>query len=363
MIKTGLQFNKKLLYSESIAEAMTHLRDFTSQNFACEGLILMLSDSIHSKEMTFIQSINVSEQAVKYISQYEAKTKFLFSRLRELNQFQLCINDLDLESIPEVFRQVLQETDCTSIFISNIENSFSNGILLYFLVNEYSHFSEEIDACKVISSHMKQVVEKITFKKQVIKNKEYENLFNTLRIKDTYTVNHSYNVSFYSSLLGKKIGLAQSNLENLKIGALLHDIGKISVPDSILLKPGRLSEEEFHIIKQHPLMGFEILKDLKEVEPILPIVRWHHEQIDGSGYPDGLKNDQIPLLVRIVSLADAFDAMTSQRVYQKNRMIDEAKDQLLLHADRQFDKELVYEFLKIVEEQAKLLSFDNLKVD
>jgi putative nucleotidyltransferase with HDIG domain len=206
---------------------------------------------------------------------------------------------------------------------------------------------------------MNQLVEKIQFRKQFIKQKTYENLFNTLRVKDILTVNHSYNVAFYSTLLGREAGLDHSELEQLKLGALLHDIGKITIPNSILLKPGGLTREEYRIIQQHPVMGYKLLEEYEELAPILPIVRWHHERMDGTGYPDRLSGGSIPFLVRVVSLADAFDAMTSNRVYQNSLTIDQVREQLLLNAGTQFDKDLVHLLLKILKEQIKMINSSN----
>ena len=115
----------------------------------------------------------------------------------------------------------------------------------------------------------------------------------------------------------------------MKLGALLHDIGKIAIPDHILMKPGRLSDEEFIVIRQHPVIGYELLKDLPDVEHLLPIVKWHHERMDGRGYPDNLQGEEIPLLVRIVSIADAFDAMTSTRVYRDSLHVHEVGNNFL----------------------------------
>ncbi|WP_237163218.1 HD-GYP domain-containing protein [Paenibacillus sp. BIHB 4019] len=197
---------------------------------------------------------------------------------------------------------------------------------------------------------MEQLIEKIYFRKQVLKQQSYENLVNTLRMKDGFTLNHCYNVAFYASLLGAKVGVDAEQLEQLKISALLHDIGKIAIPDSILLKPDRLTDEEFSVIKQHPAIGYELLKDLPDVQKILPVVRWHHERIDGSGYPDGLSGDDIPLLVRIVSLADAFDAMTSTRVYRHSLPVFEVRRQLEINVGKQFDGLLVQAFLQMLDD-------------
>lgn len=264
--------------------------------------------------------------------------------------------------IPKNLQHTLVSARFKSLYIFNFENQLSRGALVYCFPETVHMSSEKMEICHALKMHMNQLVEKIQFRQQLIKQKEYENLFNILRVKDSNIVNHSYNVSFYSTLLGKKAGLKKSELEKLKLAALLHDIGKITIPDSILNKPGCLTKAEFEIIKQHPLTGYELLKDYQGLGHILPIVRWHHERIDGSGYPDQLTGDSIPFLVRIVSLADAFDAMTSNRVYQKSLNTDEVKEQLLKHAGSQFDQILVHMQLEILEDQIKILDSLNGKI-
>ena len=142
-------------------------------------------------------------------------------------------------------------------------------------------------------------------------------LAQALEAKDFYTHGHSERVSKLAEDIGRKMGLGDKELEAICRGGLIHDIGKIGVKESILLKPGKLTDEEMAHIKTHPARGFEICAPLKSLEPCLPIIRSHHERIDGDGYPDGLKGEKIPLLARIAAVADAFDAMTTDRPYRK----------------------------------------------
>jgi len=142
-------------------------------------------------------------------------------------------------------------------------------------------------------------------------------LAQALEAKDFYTRGHSERVADIAVRLATHLGLSEREQENLRRGGLLHDIGKIGIKESILLKPGKLTEEEMAHIRSHPARGFDICSPLKTLEPCLPIIRSHHERIDGQGYPDGLKGDDIPLPARITAVADAFDAMTTDRPYRK----------------------------------------------
>ena len=141
-------------------------------------------------------------------------------------------------------------------------------------------------------------------------------LAKALEARDDNTSSHSLNVTKYSMLLGEHLGLDSEDLRALSQGALLHDLGKIGIPDNILKKPGNLDDSEFEIIKKHPMLTSDILDSLETSDHFVAIARSHHERWDGTGYPDGLNGENIPLLARIVAIADAWDAMTSNRVYR-----------------------------------------------
>lgn len=166
--------------------------------------------------------------------------------------------------------------------------------------------------------------------------------------KDKYTSDHSRNVTAYALALADKIGIAHQDRKNLWNAALLHDIGKIAIPESILNKPGKLTDEEYEVIKTHPVKGCSILSPIQAFRNLLPAIRFHHERYDGRGYPDGLAGTHIPLAARILAVADSFDAMTSSRVYRKSPGVDFALKQLKEHSGTQFDKELAQAFIEII---------------
>lgn len=141
-------------------------------------------------------------------------------------------------------------------------------------------------------------------------------LANAIEGKDSYTCGHVERVAMYALEMGKAMGLPQADLETLHKGALLHDIGKVTVPDQVLNKPGQLTPEEMDIIRRHPLVGDEVLKTMRTFQAVRPIVRWHHERPNGTGYPDGIGGSDLPLLPRIVAVADCFDALISDRPYR-----------------------------------------------
>ena len=175
-----------------------------------------------------------------------------------------------------------------------------------------------------------------------------ETLRYTVEAKDTYTRGHSDRVSAYSVLLGEKLGLSEKELNDLKIGGLFHDIGKIGVPDSILLKDSKLTDDEYSEIKNHPAIGAHILSNATIFSDIIPIVKHHHERFDGLGYPGKLKGEEIPYLARITAVADAFDAMTSKRTYRNSLPLDIVKAEIEKCKGTQFDPECADAFLDIL---------------
>jgi putative two-component system response regulator len=151
--------------------------------------------------------------------------------------------------------------------------------------------------------------------------------------RDPCTQGHCERLATYASALGAKLGLGQEDLDALHRGAFLHDIGKIGIPDRVLLKPSRLDAEEYELIKQHPAIGEGLCGTLRSLERVRPIVRHHHERCDGGGYPDGLAGDQIPLLAQIVGIVDVFDALTTDRPYRKALPTAAAYETLIAEAD------------------------------
>ena len=177
----------------------------------------------------------------------------------------------------------------------------------------------------------------------------------TVEAKDPYTRGHSDRVSEYSVLIGKKLGLDEKTLHILKIGGLFHDIGKIGIPDSILLKESKLSDEEYSQIKNHPMIGVHMLGDAAIFTDILPIVKHHHERYDGRGYPSQLVGDDIPYVARIAAVADTFDAMTSKRSYRDSLPIDVVRAEIERCSGTQFDPNIAKVFLDIMNNDFDLI--------
>ncbi len=172
-------------------------------------------------------------------------------------------------------------------------------------------------------------------------------LTSSIDAKDSYTHGHSERVALMSRLLAQAAGLDEHTVERIYIAGLIHDVGKIGVPESVLCKPGRLTAEEFEIIKQHPEIGARILQDIKQMEDLIPGVLYHHERWDGNGYPFGLPGKEIPLFGRVIGLADSFDAMSTNRTYRSALQHENVMAEIRRCAGKQFDPELAEIFLQL----------------
>jgi len=165
--------------------------------------------------------------------------------------------------------------------------------------------------------------------------------------KDAYTCGHSERVAMVSKMLAQEVGLTEQEVDRIYMAGLLHDVGKIGVPESVLQKPGRLTVEEFEQMKRHPVIGAHILQDVKQIKDIIPGVLHHHERFDGKGYPGGLAGRDIPLMGRLICLADCFDAMTTTRTYRQAMPLEAALADIRRCAGTQFDPGLTESFLNI----------------
>jgi putative nucleotidyltransferase with HDIG domain len=182
-----------------------------------------------------------------------------------------------------------------------------------------------------------------------------EALLAALDTRDTETEGHSERVAAYTMLIAQQLNLSEAELLHIEHGALLHDIGKIGVPDHILYKPGPLTPEEWEVMKQHPVIGYKMCMKIEMLRPAAPIVLHHHERWDGRGYPYGLNGAEIPLGARIFAIADTLDAMTSDRPYRKALSFAQAREEIERCAGSQFDPELVRVFLELPEEQLRAI--------
>ena len=218
---------------------------------------------------------------------------------------------------------------------------------LLLLVESGIKAISQMNLIREINNELKDTYEKL--EKAYLES--IETLRFTVEAKDTYTRGHSDRVSEYSVLIGKKLKLSDEDINTLKIGGLFHDIGKIGVPDSILLKDSKLTDDEYSEIKNHPSIGAHILSNATIFKNVLPVVKHHHERYDGNGYPGKLKGEEIPLLARIAAVADSFDAMTSKRTYRNSLTLDIVRAEIEKCKGSQFDPNCADAFLDILNNE------------
>ena len=184
-------------------------------------------------------------------------------------------------------------------------------------------------------------------------------LARTLEAKDPYTLGHADRVAQYAVELGKMLGVNAYDSQILRKGGMLHDLGKIAIPDAILLKPGRYTQEEFAIMKRHPVLGCEICGKLRTMRDALPLIRHHHEKLDGSGYPDGLRGEALSPLVRIISIVDIYDALRSQRSYKEAFTVDKSFEIMWQEVEKGWwDRGVLTAWEKLVRSSKKVANAD-----
>ncbi len=236
-----------------------------------------------------------------------------------------------------------------NMLLKSIVITMSGGLLILFLLLIRILYTASKTLRKQNSELMEQKEEIETAYKKL--SDSYKNtilaLSNAVDARDSYTAGHSERVAKISLLIGKNLGLPDEELKKLEYAALFHDIGKIGIPDSILLKNDRLTDEEFKVIQKHPEMGVNILKSIGFLENILPSIKHHHEKYIGKGYPDNIKGEEIPLGARIIAVADTYDAMTSNRPYRKKLSHKTAVDEIINNKGLQFDERIVDAFMEI----------------
>ncbi|NLL05050.1 MAG: DUF3369 domain-containing protein [Clostridiaceae bacterium] len=258
-------------------------------------------------------------------------------------------NKIKVKLAHGIILPLLGEND-SSIGVIYIEsNNFDEGLKLLEIYSTQA-------AASIINAFLHSL---INMKKEELDRtymelkKRYIDTIEALRLtvdaKDYYTRGHSDRVSYYAGKLGEAFGLSSEEIELLKVGGVFHDIGKIGTADDILFKVEKLDFDEYEEIKKHPLKGAYILSAISMFKDVVPLVKYHHERYDGKGYPEGLKGEEIPLLARILSVADAFDAMTTDRKYRSKLALGEAINQFKINSGTQFDPIVVEKLLSLLD--------------
>ena len=244
--------------------------------------------------------------------------------------------------------------ECVSVyFVTSLSGLFIGiGMLILLFVNivrtlrSIQHIENE---------RQQQELERKQKQTELLSLQMMQTLSTTIEAKDEYTRGHSYRVAEYAALIAAELGWSSEEIQQLKHAAYLHDIGKIGIPDLILNKPSRLTDDEYNLIKKHTVIGAEILKDITFVPHIVEVARNHHERYDGNGYPDGLSSVEIPIHARITAMADSYDAMNSRRIYRNALPPEMIREEISKNRGKQFDPEITDVFLKLLDEKRVVL--------
>ncbi len=263
------------------------------------------------------------------------------------------IDDLVLRNIKEISNLILEiplVVAGSELEPKNMRKAIKAGAY-DFLVRPF-----HLEAIPVVITRnierKKLLREQLRQKQSEVLMKAINSLITAMEAKDKNTSGHSMRVVKYAIMMGERLGLSEGEMFILQLSATLHDIGKIGMPDNILKKASSLQEMEYVLVKEHPLTGSRIVGRIDELKEVAAIIKHHHERFDGSGYPDGLKGEVIPLISRILAIVDAFEAIISDRVYRKGLTPKDAIDELKKHSGTQFDPYLLKLFVEEIEKQA-----------
>ena len=261
------------------------------------------------------------------------------------------------------FREQAPEKDTPVLFLTADENeeSETKGLSLGAMDFIKKPFVPDVLVIRVrhiidlnhLQKNLEQEVKKKTEENERLFIHVVQSLADAIDAKDTYTNGHSGRVAKYSREIAKRYGYTGKKLDDIYMMGLLHDVGKIGVPDAVINKPAKLNDEEYEQIKNHPVMGARILKNIKEMPSLSTGARWHHERYDGSGYPDGLKGENIPEEARIIAVADTYDAMSSRRSYRDVIPQSVARAELEKGKGTQFDPKFADIMIAMIDEDVE----------
>jgi len=331
------------------------------------GRILIVDDELGPREALRmilrdyyeVVTADCGKQALDYLDSSEFDLVILDIRMPDINGIEL-LGEVKKRA-PET--EVIMITAYASV--ETATNALRDGALDYLIKpfecstvkevvekglmrrSKRSYMQNRLKELEVLNVTLKEEIERAYNSIQKHYRETVRSLVAAIDAKDSYTKGHQERVAFFTKLLGQKLGLPPEEMQLLQQASILHDIGKIGVPEHILRKPSALTPEEFGIIKQHPLIGAEIISPVEFLKDVVPIVLHHHEKFDGTGYPRGLKGREILLCARIIAVADAIDAMLSQRPYAATKTVEEAREQLVLCSGTQFDPEVAEVALQI----------------
>ncbi len=347
MHRVSQAFTSTLDYQEVVGIVAKRVGSFIGAQYAS----VLLPDE-RERYLNIAASYNLSAEYVwtinkkSRISVGKGPIGSAFSQLRHF-----IVNDVETDESYAPWRHVAKVQGYSSLIaLPLVAKGRTIGVICIYFTEPRRFMKNEIDLLTTAANEAAIAIEN----SQMYENLQdafvgtIKSLAETIDAKDAYTRGHSEKVSLYSEATARSLGLDNVELETIRYAGYLHDVGKIGIPDAILTKPGKLTVEEFAIIKKHPVLSDRILKPVDFPYPVQPLVRHHHERYDGKGYPDQLAGEEIPLGARILAVADSYEAMTSDRPYRKALSVERALDELVRNKGTQFDPRIVDEFVRIV---------------
>lgn len=311
------------------------------------------------EEFFQVTCLESGKDALAYMQHHIPDLILLDIHMPEMDGFEVLQNiksNQQTKDIPVIFLTADNDSE-TEL------NSFKAGVMDFirkpFIPDIMLERINRIIELDRLQQYLQDEVKKNEIKVEKLSLQAMLTLSQTIDAKDKYTKGHSNRVAKYSKKLAMRLGLSEAEQDTVYFMGLLHDIGKIGIPDNIINKPQKLTDEEFAIIKKHPEIGYDILKNIAEIPNIEIGARWHHERMDGKGYPDGLKGNEIPKLVRIISVADAYDAMTSKRSYRDILPQAYIRNELEKGKNKQFDPEVAEAMIQLINEDTDYLMNEN----
>jgi putative nucleotidyltransferase with HDIG domain len=325
--------------SKTLERVLNSLMDMVTEIISCEGAMLFLVDEKNGEPDVALKR-NISKKNEAKIN-LQMKQKVIEWTLKKGKT--IAMPDIDEDA---------NDTDKTTfVLVPLIAHDKPVGLIdIISDTPEGDITTKDLSLLTILAKQAALAIENVKLYESMKKDQIsiIRALSSTVDAKDHHTSGHSLKVSEYSQKIAEALGMSERDIENIKYAALLHDIGKIGIPDEIIKKPTRLTPEEFEIVRKHPVIGARIIKEIESLSPMVPIILHHHERFDGKGYPDGLKGEVIPIGARIVHAADAYDTMVSARAYKDMLPAELAVSELRKNAGTQFDPKVVETFITIL---------------
>jgi putative nucleotidyltransferase with HDIG domain len=329
--------------AKTLERVLNSLLDLASEIISCEGAMLFLVDE-KTGEIDVALKRNISKKIDGKVN-LQNKKKVIEWALKKGRTIAL----------PDIEEDADEAEKVTFVLVPLIAHDKPVGLIdIITDTPEGDITSRDLSLLTILAKQSALAIENVKLYESIKKDQIsiIKALAATVDAKDHYTLGHSQKVSSYSVIVAEEMGLPERDVETIKYAALLHDIGKIALPDDIIKKPSKLSDHEFEIVQKHPIIGAKIIKEIEALAAMVPIVLHHHERYDGKGYPDGLKGDDIPVGARIVHVTDAYDTMVSARAYRDMLPPELAISELRKNAGAQFDPKIVDIFITSLRKRA-----------